>query len=259
MTQGSISWPSPTNSEAGNHPWDGIPSRGWEDYDRWPREHRDTEIRTADEILVSLSKREYRIGETVKAQFQTPRPVKHCLVTLEKSDILDYRVLNIREKKDGYQFQAGINHQPNVFFSVMAPSGRDAFPVYTNQTDLAVPAMYYGYADVGVRSDLKSLRLGEIESDSSELSAKPGETKSLSLRVSEESGQGVVVEMAICVVDEAVLALTRYATPDLSGLTRFNVPLAVFSGDLRKDLMSQDILKRISNRPLTGGGLGVGD
>jgi hypothetical protein len=231
---------------------------GWEDYDRWTRERRENEVRTADEILVSLSKGEYRIGETVKVQFQTPKPVKHCLVTLEKGDILDYRVLSVHETKDGYQFQAGIKHLPNVFFSVMAPLGRDSFPVYANQTDSAVPTIYYGYADVGVRSDLKRLKL-DIESESSELRAKPGEKKSVTLRVSEESGKGAAVEMAVCVVDEAVLALTRYATPDISALNRFNVPLAVFSGDLRKDLISQDILKRISTRPLTGGGLGVGE
>lgn len=231
---------------------------GWEDYDRWIRQTRENEVRTSDEIMVSSSKRDYRVGETVKIRFQTPRPVKHCLVALEKADILEYRVLDVRATKDGYQFKAESSHQPNVFFSVIAPSGRDAFPVYANQTDSALPKVYYGYADVGVRSDLKTLKL-DIQSESPDLKAKPGEKKSITFHVFDESAKGVATEMAVCVVDEAVLALTRYATPELGPLTRFNVPLAVFSGDLRENLVSQDILKRISTRPIAGGGLGVGE
>jgi len=231
---------------------------GWEEYDRWNRQTRENEVRTADEIMVSSSKKDYRIGETVKMRFQTPKPVKRCLVALEKADILEYQVLDVQESRDGYQFKAESAHQPNVFFSVIAPSGRDAFPVYANQTDVAVPTIYYGYADVGVRSDLKTLKL-DIEPESPDLKARPGEKKSIGFHVFDESGKGVVAEMAVCVVDDAVLALTRYATPELGPLTRFNVPLAVFSGDLRKNLIGQDILKRISTRPITGGGLGVGE
>src|SRR4030042_3467734 len=65
--------------------------------------------------------------------------------------------------------------------------------------------------------------------------------------------------MAVCVVDEAVLARTGYKTPELSALSKFNPPLAVFTGDLRLDLISQDLYRMFSTKPLTGGGLGMGE
>ena len=37
-------------------------------------------------------------------------------------------------------------------------------------------------------------------------------------------GQGVEAELAVAVVDEAVLALTGFKTPTLDKLTRFDVP-----------------------------------
>ena len=54
-----------------------------------------------------------------------------------------------------------------------------------------------------------------------------------------KKGQGVEAEMAVAVVDEAVLALTGFKTPTLEQLTRFDGPLGVFTGDLRALLLHQ--------------------
>jgi uncharacterized protein YfaS (alpha-2-macroglobulin family) len=40
---------------------------------------------------------------------------------------------------------------------------------------------------------------------------------------------------------------------------RFNLPLSVFSGDLRQALISQHLFRMFSTKPLTGGGLGMGE
>ena len=55
------------------------------------------------------------------------------------------------------------------------------------------------------------------------------------------------------------MALTRFQTPDLSSLTKFNIPLAVFSGDLRLALVSQDLFRLFATKPLTGGAEGAGE
>ena len=60
--------------------------------------------------------------------------------------------------------------------------------------------------------------------------------------------------MAVCVVDESVLALTGFRTPVLETLTQFLYPLSVFTGDLRSELLRQTPYGYIRNEPLTGGG-----
>jgi len=233
---------------------------GWDQYDDWfrGRTTEEKDIRTNNEILLSLAKNEFRVGESVKVQFHTPRPVAKCLVTLEKGEILDYRVVDVKGTDGSYEFTPKEGWQPNLFVSVMAPAGREGFPVYASQTDTDIPMVYFGYVDVSVRSETQKLVL-EIAPGLPDLKGRPGEKQTLSFRVADQHGKGVLAEMAVCVVDEAVLALTRFQTPELSTLTKFNLPLAVFSGDLRLALISQDLFKMLSTRLLTGGGVGLGE
>jgi hypothetical protein len=64
----------------------------------------------------------------------------------------------------------------------------------------------------------------------------------------------VEAEMAVAVVDESVLALTGFKTPNLDRLTRFDLPLQVFTGELRPDLIHQTPFYPSKIEPLTGGG-----
>ncbi|MBI4965867.1 MAG: hypothetical protein HY913_21495 [Desulfomonile tiedjei] len=233
---------------------------GWEDYDNWMQSRMRSEkaTPTSNEILVALAKNEYRVGEPIQVQFHTPRPVKKCLVTVEKGEVLEYKVIDVKGADGTYEFTAKEGFQPNVFVSVMAPAGREGFPVYASQADTDIPMVYYGYADISIRSESQKLRL-DIDPGVSDLKGRPAETKTINFKVTDQSGKGIVSELAVCVVDEAVLALTRFQTPELSTLTKFNIPLAVFSGDLRLALVSQDLFRLFSTRPLTGGGVGMGE
>lgn len=65
-------------------------------------------------------------------------------------------------------------------------------------------------------------------------------------------------DLAIAVVDESVLSLTNFATPNLLKLLDFKIPLSVFTGDSKLSLISQELYKLIKVQPLTGGDLGVG-
>jgi hypothetical protein len=59
----------------------------------------------------------------------------------------------------------------------------------------------------------------------------------------------VEAEMAVAVVDEAVLALTGFKTPTLESLTRFDRPLEVFTGELRASLVHQTPFYLSKNDP----------
>ncbi len=231
---------------------------GWSDYGRRRYYGEEEERPAKNEILLAMSKKEYAVGDTVRIEFSTRRPVRKCLVTLERGEVLDAKVMDVNGTLGTYEFTVKDEHLPNVYVSVLAAVGREGFPVYLTQADTDVPMVFFGSADVSVRSEVQKLRL-EIEAGKPELKGHPAEQTKLSFRVTDHKGAGLVTEMAVCVVDEAVLALTGYKTPELSSLVRFNVPLSVFSGDLRMSLISQDLFRMFGTKPLTGGGLGLGE
>jgi len=232
---------------------------GWEEYDRWIRD-RSKEERplTSNEILLALTKKEYSVGEAVRVDFHAQRPLKKCLVTLEKEDILSYRVIDVTGKAGQYEFATTAAFLPNVYVSVVATAARGDFPVYQTQTDMDAPSLFFGYTDVRVRTEVKPLGV-KISPQVSELKSRPGEKVSLNFRVADDKDKGVLSELAVCVVDEAILALTAFKTPELSSLTDFDLPLSVFSGDLRLALITQDLFRILSTRPLTGGDEGLGE
>ncbi|MFZ5864731.1 MAG: alpha-2-macroglobulin family protein [Thermodesulfobacteriota bacterium] len=232
---------------------------GWEEYDRWIRARsKEERSLTSNEILLALTKKEYAVGEAVRVDFHAQRPLKKCLVTLEKGDILSYRVIDAPGKSGQYEFTTTAAFLPNVYVSVVATTARGDFPVYQTQTDMDIPSLFFGYADVRVRTDVKPLGV-KISPQVSDLKSRPGEKVSLNFRVADDKGKGVLSELAVCVVDEAILALTAFRTPELSSLTDFDLPLSVFSGDLRLALITQDLFKILSTKPLTGGDEGLGE
>jgi alpha-2-macroglobulin len=232
---------------------------GWSSYGSRRSYSGDEESRPAkNEILLSMNKKEYAVGDTVRVEFSTRRPVRKCLVTLERGEVLDAKVIDVNGTLGTYEFTVKDEHLPNVYVSVLAAVGREGFPVYATQADGDIPMVFFGSADISVRSEVQKLRL-EIEPDKAELKSTPADQTKLSFRVTDHKGAGLVTEMAVCVVDEAVLALTGYKTPELSSLVRFNVPLSVFSGDLRMSLISQDLFRMFGTKPLTGGGVGLGE
>lgn len=228
---------------------------GWDGYDRWygRRHERSDEAPTARELFLSLNKEKYAVGDTVKIDFHAERPLKKCLMTLERDDVLDYRIIDVNGLDGSAEFTTDETHRPNVFVSVIGAAGRSDFPTYITDTDADIPTIYSGYANIKVRNTARSLNI-EIAPDKPELRARPGEEAELSFKIADSKGSPVRAELAVVVVDEAVLALTRFRTPELSVLDTFDLPLAVFFGDLRLSLISQDLFKMLSTKPLTGGG-----
>jgi uncharacterized protein YfaS (alpha-2-macroglobulin family) len=228
---------------------------GWEDYDQWLQGQKDSSKGPNANVLVALNQKVYVPDTPIEATFHTPREVKKCLLTLERNDILDHQVVEMNGQDGGGKFLIRKGYQPNVFVSLLAPAGRTNLPVYTSQTDSDIPAVFSGYANASVKTDFEKLRL-EINKNQAHLKAAPGEKVTLNLEVLNQSGSGVYSEIAVCVVNEAVLAMTDFSIPELSSLGNFDLPLTVKTGDIRLGLISQDLFKTLTTRPLTGGGVG---
>ena len=135
----------------------------------------------------------------------------------------------------------------------MGLSPRGDFPVYSGRYDTEAPGFVWGNLNLPVLKDPEGLVV-KISPAVKELKAEPNTKVTLDLAAATPQGQGVEAELALAVVDEAVLALTGFKTPNLEQLTRFDHPLRVFTGELRTLLIHQTPFYPSHIEALTGGG-----
>jgi uncharacterized protein YfaS (alpha-2-macroglobulin family) len=221
-----------------------------------------TRRRTDSEIVLTPSTGMAGVGDTVTCDFSLPRPAAFALVTCEHAGILEHRIIEVNGRRGSFPITIKPEFRPNVFITVTVPTGRSSLPLYRSRVDLDFPRIFYGYANVQIRTVLSGLATTIADEATgpgqSDLRGKPGQAKKIILQVTDAQGKPADAEVALAVVDEAVLALTGFPTPILNSLTRFVLPLAVWAGDLRLALITQELYRFFAVNPLTGGGMGAG-
>lgn len=217
--------------------------------------------RSDSELVLSLDRSTVKTDESARVDFSLPRAASHALITCERDRIFEWRVVPLNGRRGSFEMKFGPDCRPNAFVTLTVPCGRTTLTTYRSQLDVGAPRIFYGVASVDVRNSVEGLKVA-IAPDETEgkgdLRGRPGEPRRLTFHVTDEKGQGTTCEMAVCVVDEAVLALTGYVTPVLSRLLNFSLPLSVFSGDLRLSVLTQELFKLFATNPLTGGDMGNG-
>lgn len=195
----------------------------------------------------------YAPGQTARIAVRPKRPVSRYLVTLEQEGILQHQVITPNKDFPYLEIPIRAQYAPNVYLSVLALTPRGEFPAFAGRYDTEAPGFFWGNLNLPVRLEVEPLKV-QISPEVKELKAEPGATVNLDFTVLTPKGRGVEAEMAVAVVDEAVLALTGFKTPTLEQLVRFDGPLGVFTGELRTLLMHQTPFYLARNEPLTGGG-----
>ncbi|MBM4273200.1 MAG: hypothetical protein FJ134_01885 [Deltaproteobacteria bacterium] len=195
----------------------------------------------------------YEPGQTAKITVRPLLPVSRYLVTLEQAGIIQHRV--VAGKPGGQELEIPIRaeYAPNVYISVLGLTPRGEFPVFAGRYDTEAPNVFWGNLNLSVHREVERLDV-KISPEVKELKAEPGAAVHLDFTVLTSKGQGVEAELAVAVVDEAVLSLTGFKTPTLDDLTRFDNPLGVFTGELRALLVHQTPFYLSRVEALTGGG-----
>lgn len=218
-----------------------------------------TRTRSENEIMLMPDKAVAEVNEKVKVRYSLPAVCEYALISTEADGIISARVVKLDGSQGEFYETMSDQHRPNAHIVFMAPTTRSWLPDYISQVDSDYPRTYFGYCNIKVRNDATSLKVAIAPDSKSDLEALPGDTQSLNFVITDDKGQPAQAEVAICVVDEAVLSLTGYITPVLNSLTDFVLPLSVFTGDLRVSLITQELYRLISSRALTGGGMGTGE
>jgi len=222
--------------------------RGDADYDTYDNRERPYQL-----LDLSADRSEYTPGQTAKITVSPRRAVSRYLLTLEQAGVLKHQVVTLKEGQRTIEVPIQKEYAPNVYVSVLALTPRGAFPAAAKRYDVDAPSFFWGVLNLSVRAEVERLEV-KIAPEVKELKAEPGAPMTLNFLVQDQKGKGVEAELAVAVVDEAVLALTAYKTPTLDQLVRFDGPLGVFTGELRLLLMHQTPFYLARNEPLTGGG-----
>lgn len=216
----------------------------------------------------------YEVGQTAKVLVKSPFAEADALVTVERANTLQKLRVHVKGAAPVIQVPITAEVRPNAYVTVELLRGRIR--------DAAAPApppkpgeIRKRGADAGKRLDLggPAFRIGtvplQVNPASRRLTATiktpktqygPGEQLDADVEVRDVAGKGAETDVTFYVVDEGVLMLTAYHTPD--PLPRFTagLPLRVGTFETRAELA-----KLLKFRPALGedkgydGGGGGGD
>jgi uncharacterized protein YfaS (alpha-2-macroglobulin family) len=204
-------------------------------------------------------KTRYDVGDTATVLFASPFTDAEAWITVEREGILEQRRVRILSGSTSLKFPLTEAYVPNAYVSIVVMRGRSAPP--GGLGDPGRPALRIGYAQLIVTPRIKRL---DVQVRPLAAEYRPGDTARVELHVRDAGGAGARSEVTLWAVDEGVLALTGYRTPDPVAL--LYQPRGVgmrLASDLvsiaAQVLDSEGISIKGDQSPGGGGGLEAGD
>lgn len=205
----------------------------------------------------------YDIGDTATVLFASPFTDAEAWVTVEREQVLTSHRLRLTSGATTFKLPITEALAPNAFVSIIVAKGRTAEPSGTD--DPGRPAIRVGYAQIRVVSEVKRLAV-DVEpiaqataagrSSTDPVTYEPGDTARFDVRVRRGDGAGEHAEVTLWAVDEGVLALTGYSTPDPVDLIYRERGLGVRLGSNLTNIAAQVPEGQKGRREPGGGGGG---
>ena len=171
------------------------------DYAPWP-------VRADDIIELIADREEYEVGDVAEVLVPAPFAGATALVTIERGRVLSSEVRTFETNSEVLRIPIEDAHIPNIYVSVVLyrpPTTDDPYARYL------VGSLKLPVSTAPRRLDVR------IEPDREQ--ALAGETVRYEVTVTDAEGRGVEADVAVAVVDKAVLALADEVGPD--GLAAF--------------------------------------
>jgi uncharacterized protein YfaS (alpha-2-macroglobulin family) len=177
-------------------------------------------------------KKAYEIGDVATVLVKSPFREAEALVTVERAGVYTQQRLTLRGAMPTVSIPVTDALRPNAFVSIHLVRGRtQAAP--SDGPDVGAPAFRLGYAEITVNPEARRLKVAITPSRKE---FQPGEEVVADVAVTDRAGKGARGEVTFYAVDEGVLMLTGYKTPDPIPVFTAPRPLAVVSMDSREDL-----------------------
>lgn len=156
------------------------------------------EVSREGQVLIETDKDTYAPGDKARVLLKAPFD-GFLLVTLERGNVMDYRYVRTQDKAASLSFVITEQHLPNVYVSATAIRK-------TRQDDLPL-TVAHGYAPLIVEEKNNKLDLSIRAVDDSR--SQTQQTIDIKTRPN--------AEVTVAVVDEGILLITDYTTPDPYG------------------------------------------
>jgi uncharacterized protein YfaS (alpha-2-macroglobulin family) len=190
-----------------------------------------------DRIELVADKKRYSPGETATIMVKSPYKEADALVTVEREGILDKQWVRLRGTADRIVLPVKKEFLPNVFVSVMLIKGRLAPLAFDERgDDLSKPSFKMGYVKLSVNP--KQNNLGVKVSPQRD-KYRPQDSVSVKIAIPALAGRKYGSEALVMAVDEGVLILSRFKTPDPFAFFYRERALCVATAESRLSVIGQ--------------------
>ncbi len=174
--------------------------------------------RDGDAIELVADQESYTVGDTAKIMVRSPI-LGTAMITTERAGVYRNFVRELTSKNQMIELPITGTDAPNLFVSVLVIRGSQDSPHKFQDTDYKL-----GYCELQVNQPANALNVA-VESSTSE--ALPGSTVEVAANVTNHTGRPVAnAEVTLYAVDEGVLSLTGYRTPEPA--ERFHQPYPLY-------------------------------
>lgn len=151
----------------------------------------------------------YDVGDTAMVMIASPFTNAEAWVTVEREGLIEQRRMRLTSGSTTIRIPVTEAFVPNAFVSVVVVRGRSGPPGRLD--DPGRPTLRVGYTELKVAPSVKKLTVA-VTPVSNEY--RPGDSARVRLRVADARGTPRRAEVTLWAVDEGVLAMTGYKTPD---------------------------------------------
>jgi len=183
-------------------------------------------------LALKANKKAYRLGEVAQVLVPSPFAEAEAWITIERDGVLSVEQRHLSGGAPMLSIPVDERFVPNAFVSVLLIRGKQTA---TKQDD-GRPDYRIGTVELQADVSKRHLRV-DVRPDAEE--KEPGQEVTVSLAVKDGEGKTVAAELTVFAVDEGVLALSGYKTPD--PFARMYAPqgLSVWTADSRARLIKE--------------------
>lgn len=194
-------------------------------------------------------KRSYAPGETARVLVNSPLSSARGLLILSREGFVETRPIEVKNGSLLLDIPLKEEWIPSLSVAVALASGRTKAP--DTEHDAGRPRVLWAETTLEIERDARRIALA-IEPSSTRVA--PGDELSISLQATDAKGQPVQANVALMVVDEGVLSLTSYQTPNPLEALYQPVPPQTAMSDGRGMLVPRDAPIEVGHGGLGGQG-----
>lgn len=183
----------------------------------------------AGRVELRFDRTEYRPGQTAVLTVRAPFPEGVALITEERRGLIGHQVIRIGNYQGTAKIEVREDHIPNLEISATAIRGRGK--------ERPRAAWAVGSGRLNIASDLKRLN---IELKPQKAIARPGEKVPIDVVVTDAQRRPVRASVSLVAVDEAVLGMTGFLTPDPLPFFHYAREAGVALAELLKRLLPEE-------------------